>query len=53
LLAPPAGRAEVVKLALAAAGVEFEFEEVERGELKSDMDHYKFFQASEVGAEGD
>ncbi len=39
-----AGRAEIIKLALAAAGVEFEFEPVKYEEMKKDLAHYKFGQ---------
>jgi hypothetical protein len=48
-LSPLSGRAEVLRLALAAAGVEFEFEAVHRtpdswGAAKKDLDSYHFGQ---------
>ncbi|KAL4430769.1 hypothetical protein ABPG75_006025 [Micractinium tetrahymenae] len=39
------GRAEPIRLALAAAGVDFEFEAVNKEVIKSDAEHYPFFQA--------
>jgi hypothetical protein len=41
-----AGAAEHIRLALAAAGVEFDFVPVDRGQLanKQDLDKYKFGQ---------
>ncbi|GAB4813095.1 hypothetical protein N2152v2_000141 [Parachlorella kessleri] len=41
---PIQGKGEVIKLALAAAGVEFEHEDVNKEEMKADLDHYKFGQ---------
>lgn len=38
------GRAEVLRLALAAAGVDFEFEEVDKEELKSNLQAFHFAQ---------
>ncbi|GAB4813098.1 hypothetical protein N2152v2_000144 [Parachlorella kessleri] len=41
---PIQARAEPIKLALAAAGVEFDFEATPKEQLKQDLDHYKFGQ---------
>ncbi|KAL4420373.1 hypothetical protein ABPG77_002313 [Micractinium sp. CCAP 211/92] len=38
------GRAEPIRLALAAAGVDFDFEVVDKAAMKSDADHYPFHQ---------
>eukprot|EP00887_Chlorella_sp_A99_P000626 scaffold5.g626.t1 len=45
------GRAEPIRLALAAAGVEFEFEAVSRGDAgwKADLEHYHFAQVPRRG----
>ncbi len=39
-----AGRAEPIRLALAAAGVDFDFEVVDKAAMKSDAEHYPFHQ---------
>ena len=39
-----AGKAETIRMALAAAGVEFDFEVPDREVLKSDLDQYPFLQ---------
>ncbi|KAL4420375.1 hypothetical protein ABPG77_002315 [Micractinium sp. CCAP 211/92] len=39
------GRAEPIRLALAAAGVDFEFEAVDKATIKSDPEHYPFGQS--------
>lgn len=41
----PAGRGEPIRLALAAAGVDFEFEVVDKAAMKADAEHYPFGQA--------
>lgn len=39
------GRAEPIRMALAAAGVDFECEVVDKAAIKSDAEHYPFGQA--------
>ncbi len=39
-----AGRAEPLRMTLAAAGVEFDFEEAQTSEMKSDLENYHFAQ---------
>ncbi|KAL4430770.1 hypothetical protein ABPG75_006026 [Micractinium tetrahymenae] len=41
---PIQGRAEPIRLALAAAGVDFEFEAANKEAIKSDAEHYPFYQ---------
>lgn len=43
-LSIPSGRAEPIRLALAAAGVDFEFEVVNKAAMKGDAEHYPFYQ---------
>lgn len=44
MLASYSGRAEPIRLALAAAGVDFDFEVADKAAIKSDADHYPFYQ---------
>ncbi|PSC70408.1 flagellar associated [Micractinium conductrix] len=41
---PIQGRAEPIRMALAAAGVDFDFEPVDREAMKADSEHYPFHQ---------
>ena len=41
---PPAGRAEALRLALAAKEVDFDFQPVNYESMKSDLEHYPFAQ---------
>lgn len=48
----PIGRAEPIRLALAAAGVDFEFEAVDKATIKSDPEHYPFGQSPRCAPKG-
>ena len=49
LIPAPAGRAEPIKIALAAKGVEFDVKPVDYQQMKSDLQQFPFAQVPRCG----